>query len=280
MTDHEWMHQALRAARAVRGSTTPNPAVGAVVVRDNRILGIGSTRPIGGAHAEVEALAATVRAGHDPTGAIMYVTLEPCCHWGRTPPCTAAVIDAKIGRVVVGTLDPFPAVQGKGLQALQAAGIDVSLGVHETACARQIRGFARATLHGLPEVGLLGAEGPPAQPSTWDAVVVDPGREAAHGEARRLVLFDPVGTYPADGPLWSDPRLKLVLRTDDSTDPRVERLPRWPDGVAVESALRAMVRAGLHRVLFDVAPTHAAAVIDAGFVDERLTAPRGSSPPS
>ena len=107
------MGLALDEARSALGSTAPNPSVGAVIVRDDSVLGQGHTQPVGGPHAEVEAIQAALAAGHSLENATLYVTLEPCCHWGRTPPCTDLIIKHGIGRVVVGIEDPFPPMQGK-----------------------------------------------------------------------------------------------------------------------------------------------------------------------
>ena len=116
------MGRALRLARSALGSTSPNPAVGAVVVRDGVVVGEGCTLPPGQAHAEVGALR---QAGAAAQGATLYVTLEPCCHYGRTPPCTDAIINAGVGRVVYAAGDPNPRVDGGGVVALRASGISV-----------------------------------------------------------------------------------------------------------------------------------------------------------
>lgn len=118
----------LALAQRGAGHVNPNPMVGCVIVKDGKIIGEGWHEHIGGLHAERNAFA---HCTEDCTGADLYVTLEPCCHWGRTPPCTDAVIEHKIGRVFVGCLDPNPLVAGKGAQILRDAGIEV-----ETACAR------------------------------------------------------------------------------------------------------------------------------------------------
>lgn len=123
----DFMAEALALARRALGRTSPNPAVGAVVVRDGVIVGRGFTQPPGGSHAEIVALR---EAGDRAHGASLYVTLEPCCHYGRTPPCTAAIIAAGIREVHVAVLDPNPQVNGQGLAALTAAGIRVHLGEH------------------------------------------------------------------------------------------------------------------------------------------------------
>jgi diaminohydroxyphosphoribosylaminopyrimidine deaminase/5-amino-6-(5-phosphoribosylamino)uracil reductase len=124
--ERHFMVEALRLARRVLGRTAPNPAVGAVVVRDGTIVGRGATRPPGGPHAEVVALA---EASITTKGATLYVTLEPCCHYGRTPPCTDAIIAAGIVRCVVAVADPFPLVNGGGMTRLRDAGIEVDLGL-------------------------------------------------------------------------------------------------------------------------------------------------------
>jgi diaminohydroxyphosphoribosylaminopyrimidine deaminase / 5-amino-6-(5-phosphoribosylamino)uracil reductase len=118
--DDAWMQRAVALAEQGRGQVEPNPLVGAVVVRDGQLVGEGWHQQFGAAHAEVNALAA---AGDAAKGATLYVTLEPCCHQGKTPPCTDAIIKAGIARVVAAMQDPFPAVAGQGATRLQAAGV-------------------------------------------------------------------------------------------------------------------------------------------------------------
>lgn len=122
-SDEFYMSRALELAQRGAGWTNPNPMVGAVIVKDDRIIGEGWHTAYGKLHAEREALAA---CKEDPAGATIYVTLEPCCHWGKTPPCTEAIIDAKLARVVVGAPDPNPLVAGQGFDALRKAGIEVT----------------------------------------------------------------------------------------------------------------------------------------------------------
>ena len=129
MTDVPFMQLALRLARRGLGATSPNPMVGAVLVKDGKIIGRGWHRRAGGPHAEIEALRDAQKRGHNPTGATLYVTLEPCSTHGRTPPCTEAIIAAGIKRVVTGATDPNPKHAGKGFKILRRTGIKVlSLG--------------------------------------------------------------------------------------------------------------------------------------------------------
>lgn len=132
--DERWMKRALVLARKGIGRTSPNPCVGAIIVRGSKVLGQGWHRAVGKAHAEVEALDDASQRGHDVRGATLYVTLEPCCTWGHTPPCTDALIESGVRRVVVGSQDPNPKHEGKGFVLLKKAGISVVRGVSEAAC--------------------------------------------------------------------------------------------------------------------------------------------------
>ena len=148
-----FMGQALDLARQALGTTSPNPAVGAVLVKDGVIAGQGATQPPGQAHAEVVALKEAREAAK---GATLYVTLEPCCHWGRTPPCTRAVIEAGVAEVVVAFPDPNPVVAGNGVNELRNAGIAVTALHHDSPEREQARelyeGFAKHISTGLPFV--------------------------------------------------------------------------------------------------------------------------------
>jgi len=128
MPSSNHMECALSLARLASGYSSPNPAVGAVVVKDGQVVGMGYTQPVGGPHAEVVALA---QAGDKARGASLFVTLEPCCHFGRTPPCTRSIISAGIAEVHVALVDPNPLVSGKGLAELNAAGIKTCVGAYE-----------------------------------------------------------------------------------------------------------------------------------------------------
>src|SRR5712691_11551599 len=132
------MRAALALARRGLGTVWPNPAVGCVIARDGRVVGRGWTQPGGRPHAETEALA---RAGEAARGATAFVSLEPCCHWGKTPPCADALIAAGISRVVVALEDPDPRVAGAGIARLRAAGIPVDLGPCAAEAAELNAGF-------------------------------------------------------------------------------------------------------------------------------------------
>jgi len=149
----EWQHQVMRYALHLaglgRGATYPNPAVGALVVKGGRVVGRGFHRRWGLPHAEVEAL---LDAGRASRGADLYVTLEPCCHQGKTPPCTDAIARAGIKRVFAPMLDPNPLVNGKGVSALRRAGIPVEIGLEAEAAARLNEAYIKYMKTGRPFV--------------------------------------------------------------------------------------------------------------------------------
>ena len=145
------MDHALALARRGLGNTWPNPAVGCVLVRDGRVVGRGWTQPGGRPHAEVRALA---QAGEAARGATAYVTLEPCAHHGKTPPCAEALIRSGVARVVTALTDPDPRVSGRGHAMLRAAGIAVTEGVRESAAREAQRGFLTRVTLGRPMLTL------------------------------------------------------------------------------------------------------------------------------
>ena len=153
-SDTGFMREALSLALEAWGMTNPNPMVGAVVVRDGKVIGRGYHHQSGLPHAEIEALADVRRSGFDPAGAELYVTLEPCSTHGRTGACTEAIMKAGIRRVVVGALDPNPAHAGRGIGILRAAGIEVETGVLEAECAEVNRSFFKWITTGRPFVTL------------------------------------------------------------------------------------------------------------------------------
>ena len=149
--DMRYMAGALALAERGLGAVWPNPAVGCVLVRAGRVVGRGWTQPGGRPHAESEAL---TRAGAAAEGATAYVTLEPCCHHGKTPPCTDALIEARVARVVVAMSDPDPRVSGHGIKCLEAAGVEVAVGPGSDLAARLNAGFLKRIALGRPMVTL------------------------------------------------------------------------------------------------------------------------------
>ncbi|HXY74072.1 MAG TPA: bifunctional diaminohydroxyphosphoribosylaminopyrimidine deaminase/5-amino-6-(5-phosphoribosylamino)uracil reductase RibD [Dehalococcoidales bacterium] len=143
----DYMLQALSLARLALGNVSPNPSVGAVIVKNGKVVGQGYTQPPGSDHAEIVALK---EAGAKAKDATLYVTLEPCCHYGRTPPCTKALIKAGIKEVYMAMLDPNPIVAGKGKAELEKAGITVSLGDHENEAREIIEAYCKYITRKIP----------------------------------------------------------------------------------------------------------------------------------
>lgn len=150
--DARWMQQALDLARTMRGHVWPNPPVGCVVVKEGVCIAKAATHPGGRPHAERAALE---HAGDQAQGATLYVTLEPCCHWGKTPPCVDAILAAGITRVVASMRDPDPRVNGGGFAQLRAAGITVEVGEGAEEAQRIMAGFLYRVQTGRPHITLL-----------------------------------------------------------------------------------------------------------------------------
>jgi len=270
LVDEAYMRRAIALASGGLGLASPNPMVGAVVVRGGQIVGEGWHEGPGTPHAEPRALEA---AGHRARGATLYVTLEPCNHTGRTPPCAAAVAAAGIARVVVGTRDPSPIVDGRGLEALRSAGVTVDVGVLQREARDLIAGFAKHSLTGVPHVvlklaaSLDGKTAAADGSSRWitgeaarrevhvmraraDAVVVGSGTAMADdpsltvrldgyaGRQPLRVLVDGSGRTPATGKLFDGDAPVVVATT--SAAPAAAR-DRWE-------------RAGAEVLAFDPAP--------------------------
>lgn len=147
MNDEYYMKLAIELARKGRFYVGPNPMVGAVIVKNGRIIGRGYHKKFGGNHAEINAIK---NAGNDIAGSTLYVTLEPCCHKGKTPPCTESIVKHKIARVVIGIVDSNPLVSGEGIQYLQSYGIEVKTGVLEEKCRKLNEKFFYYMETGLP----------------------------------------------------------------------------------------------------------------------------------
>lgn len=216
MTDEYYMNKAIRLARKGEGFVCPNPMVGAVVVKHGVVIGKGYHQRYGDLHAERNALRNCVE---DPEGATLYVTLEPCCHHGKTPPCTDAIIENKIKRVVVGTTDVNPLVAGKGIEILRDHGIEVKVGVLEEACRNLNKAFNKHISTGIPYVVMkyaMTADGKIATrsgKSKW--ITGDPARESVH-KLRKVLrgIMVGVSTVIADDPMLncrlSEPHLDPV----------------------------------------------------------------------
>ena len=157
MSDADFIRLALRLARRGLGTTSPNPTVGAILVKGGKIIGRGRTTPAGGPHAEIQALRDAEKRGHSSRGATLYVTLEPCCTHGRTPPCTDAIIAAGIKRVVVGATDPNPRHSGHGFKLLSRAGVKVTHDILSDECARLNEAFNHWIVHRTPFVTVKAA---------------------------------------------------------------------------------------------------------------------------
>ncbi len=202
MVDPSHMRAALALARRGLGNVWPNPSVGCVVVRDERVVGRAVTAPGGRPHAEPTALA---MAGEAARGATVYVTLEPCCHWGRTPPCTDVLIEAGVARVVIAVRDPDPRVNGAGVARLRAAGIEVVENVLPAEGAEIAAGFAQVIGNGRPLVTLKlastldGRIATHGGESRW--ITSEQARRRAHGlRAHHDAIMVGVGTVLADDP--------------------------------------------------------------------------------
>lgn len=214
MTDQQYMRRALELAVRGAGHVSPNPMVGAVIVKDGRIIGEGWHEHIGGLHAERNAFQ---HCQEDCTGATMYVTLEPCCHWGRTPPCTEAILEHNIRRVVVGCLDPNPKVAGHGLEILRQAGITCDVGVLEKECLAVNEVFFHYITHKTPFVvmkyamTLDGKIAAATGDSKW--VTGEQARHRVQEDRRRLSgILVGIGTVLADDP-------QLTCRIEEGVNP-------------------------------------------------------------
>lgn len=191
------------------GRVEPNPMVGCVIVRDGRVIGRGHHESFGAAHAEINALADCARRGKSPAGATAYVTLEPCCHFGKTPPCAEKLIDAKIARVVVAVVDPFDQVDGGGVRRLRGAGIEVVTGVGEPAATSQLAAYLKRVRTGRPWViakwamSLDGRIATASGESQW--ITGESARREVHRLRGRVdAIAVGMGTVVADDPLLTN----------------------------------------------------------------------------
>ncbi len=206
--DRRYMRAAVRLARRGLGHVWPNPSVGALIVAEDGqsgpfLVGRGVTSRPGGAHAEVNALR---QAGERARGATCYVTLEPCSHFGRTPPCSSALIEAGVARVVIGMRDPNPRVAGRGIKMLEDAGIEVCAGVEEQACRELHHGFILRISEQRPHVFLklaVSRDGFIGRPGAGQILISGPlSMRHVHGyRASHDAILVGIGTALADDPL-------------------------------------------------------------------------------
>lgn len=242
--DETWMHEALKEGRKAAEISAPNPAVGCVLVRDGKELSRGHTQRPGGNHAEIAAIEAATKAGISVRGATAYVTLEPCSHQGRTPPCVKRLIAEGISRVVFAARDPNPLVCGKGEAMLRKAGIDVSSGVCEGEARQAHAGFfSRVTRH-RPWVRLKSAvslDGRTALENGVSQWITGPeAREDAHRyRALSQGILTGIGTVLAD-----NPRLNVRLEGEHSNPTKYIIDPR------AKTPVSAAVLTGAKAVLF------------------------------
>lgn len=239
MTDKDYIKRTLHLARKGIGYVSPNPMVGSVIVKDGEIVGEGYHSCFGKAHAEIEALRA---AGKKAQGATLYVNLEPCCHYGKTPPCTDAIINAGIKRVVIGMVDPNPLVNQKGIKILEQNQIEVVAGIEESACQELNRSFIKYITTGMPYVTLKIAQSLDGRiasasgNSQW--ITSYQARVAAHRIRRENdAIIVGIGTVLADNPQLTvrhvkgrnpirivlDSQLKIPLESTLLTDNHVQK---------------------------------------------------------
>ncbi len=291
--DATWMRRALELAARGLGLVEPNPMVGAVVVRDGEVVGEGYHERFGGPHAEVNALADCRSRGVDPRGATVMVTLEPCCHTGKTGPCTEVLIAAGVGRVVVAMVDPDPRVSGGGIARLRGARIDVEVGVCEAEARRLNEAFIKRVTTGLPWVIVKWAQTLDGRTATatghskWISTAAS--REEVHRlRGRADAVMVGVGTVLADDP-------SLTARPPDASDvkrvarrvvvDRSGRLRRdFPGarmlhdggppvtvlGEDLGEGLRKLAAEGVANVLVEGGATLTGALFAAGLVDQVL----------
>ena len=269
--DRALMARALELAQRGLYSARPNPMVGCVIEREGQVVGEGWHERAGGPHAEVFALR---QAGDRARGATAYVTLEPCAHHGRTPPCAEALVDAGVTRVVAAMRDPFPRVDGAGFARLQAAGIEVASGLLEAQARELNRGFLSRIERGRPWVRVKLAaslDGRTAMASGESKWITGAAARAAvqHWRARSGAILTGADTVLADDPA-------LTVRLDQGSDTAGNRgaefaaLPLREGRLDLDAALRLLGGREINEVQVEAGPALCGALLRAGRVDELL----------
>jgi diaminohydroxyphosphoribosylaminopyrimidine deaminase / 5-amino-6-(5-phosphoribosylamino)uracil reductase len=305
-TDKAHLRRALELAERGRGRVSPNPLVGAVVVRDGEVLGEGWHAELGGRHAERAALAECREKGNDPAGATMYVTLEPCAHTGRQPPCVEAILEAGIARVVIASDDPSEKAAGRGPGVLRDGGVEVEFAAGEEATAARLlnQPFRKHARTGMPLVTLkmaMSLDGRTStQPGDSPWISGERSRELVHRwRAESDAIAVGIGTVLADDPLLTAripdarqpirvvfdrqarlPRDSRLLRTLDQSPVLVVVSPEADASAlrnagaemlvadSIEAVLADLGRRGITSLFLEGGPTLAAAFADAGQIDE------------
>jgi diaminohydroxyphosphoribosylaminopyrimidine deaminase/5-amino-6-(5-phosphoribosylamino)uracil reductase len=204
-SDHDYMTMALAEAKKSMFVSNPNPRVGCVIVKNNEILGVGHTQAVGSDHAEINALKDAKAKGKDVTGATVYVTLEPCCHHGRTPPCTDSLIAAKVSTVIAAMMDPNPLVAGQGLETLRASGIEVRCGLLEKEAMELNPGFIKRMTQKKPWVRMKIAASLDGKTALHNGVSqwitsADARHDGHLWRARACCILTGIGTVKEDDP--------------------------------------------------------------------------------
>jgi diaminohydroxyphosphoribosylaminopyrimidine deaminase/5-amino-6-(5-phosphoribosylamino)uracil reductase len=270
LNDEYWMAKALRLAEKGQRTTTPNPNVGCVIVKDGKLIGSGFHKKAGTPHAEVYALA---EAGNNAEGATAYVTLEPCAHFGKTPPCAEALVNAKVARVVCAMKDPNPLVAGKGLSILERAGISTRSGVLESQAEQVNRGFLKRMRTGQPWVVLKMAsslDGGTALKNGESQWITGPHarEDVQQGRATSSAVVTGIGSMLADNPSMNvrlddcerqPDRLILDTQASTPTNSKMAQLPGRSIVLHSESlgseALTPLINAGFETTGLPTTPS-------------------------
>ncbi len=308
--DEQWMRAAIGQSLRGKGWTSPRPCVGCVIVRDDAIIGAGFTQSGDGQpHAEVMAVRESWRRDpvRGPRGATVYTTLEPCAHWGTTPPCCDMLVREQIARVVVGVVDPDPRVAGRGLARMNEAGITIEVGVLTDECFASLDEFLFSVVEKRPFVTLKSAlsldgnialkngeskwiTGPLARNKAHqlrhfhDAILVGIGTvladdpqlsvrlEGPHKQPKRIVM-DGMGRLPLDAKIWQDAPEVIVVCRAEASPANVARLEEggarvWPLGDDWPKLMQQLWRDGIYSVLIEGGARVAASAFEAGVVDK------------
>ncbi len=307
--DSDWMKRALALAELGRGRTSPNPLVGAVVVRRGKMIGEGHHAYFGGPHAEVTALRKAGRRAH---GATLYVTLEPCSSWGKTPPCVDAVLASGVKQVVIGSLDPNPAHHEIGVRKLKKAGIKVRTGISASEVQKQNQAFFKVMRTGLPYITLKMAQSldgkiaSPSGESRWitspasrkfvhelrsdaDAVLV--GKNTALRDNPKLagvnggikpwrVVLDPDLKLRSRARIFRGPQLTFIAVSEKKLNPRLSStrqkgrillpVPEKKGRLELKSLLQQLALLGAHHLLVEGGGELAWSLIHEGWVDRLI----------